>query len=276
MGLRVLGFLALWLGVNPAWAGDLSVSGLPTARTSVVLRVRNAEFGFVPKGPEQPAIGPSAVAAGPHGAALIDPVERRLLLVEGGQVTPVPLPVVPDAIAAGPDGRWYALVGRSLWILGADGERLEERPLPDLVPTGVTLAVDGAWVSAVDAFGNLRPLIGVDGSAWTGGALVEPQRVVRKVAGGLEVDGAFVPVEGKRVAGKLLGDWLIAESVSTGDAGALEVQRWGMHLRTGSRIAIPTRGRRWVPDHDLSVDPSGALWILSPTPEGLDLVQVQP
>jgi hypothetical protein len=31
-----------------------------------------------------------------------------------------------------------------------------------------------------------------------------------------------------------------------------------------------------VPTVDLSVDPAGALWILSPTNDGLDLVKVQP
>lgn len=241
-------------------------------RTEIVLGWD--EVGYREAAPESPALGPDRLALGPDGAAAVyDPVHKRVVVVGGAAFA------VPAADGIGFSARGFVLVmddgSRRLRAYRTDGTLLDEEAFPGVVPPGGALRVEGALVTSVDAFGNGHPLATVgDNGALTrpaGPSLVPPARRVVRSGQALLVDGRAVATVGGRGGARLLGDWLLVESM---DDGVLT--RRVIPLDGGETVAVPLDGRLYAPTEDVAVGPDGDLAWMRPMSDGLRIVRVTP
>ena len=145
-----------------------------------------------------------------------------------------------------------------------------------LVPPGGTLELQGDVAVSRDVFGNGHPLavVGTSGAltAPTGPALLPAARMVEKVGSRIRVDGVTIAeISGEKGGARVLGDWVIVESLSAG-----AVTRTAIALDGGTRVTLPVRGRLYAPTDDISVSPEGELGWIDPRADGLHLVRVTP
>ncbi|MDP2315190.1 MAG: hypothetical protein Q8P41_19985 [Pseudomonadota bacterium] len=274
--------MPLWLvplSLTPmSFAAEPVLVGSPQSRVPAAITVEVVlswnEVGFRSAAPESPAIGPDLLALGPDGAAAVyDPIDRAVVVV-GGKSFPV----------AGADGLAFTAAGvllvmdnaaRTLRAYDRGGALLDEQAFPGLVPTGGYLAVSGAAVLSVDAFGNGHPLAVVSTagvlSAPKGAALVPPARRLVRTGSSLLVDGTAIATFTGRGGGRLFGDWLLVEAMNDGT-----VSRTAIPLDGGPTVSLPVRGRVYAPSQDVAVAPDGALGFLDPQPDGLHVVRVAP
>lgn len=233
------------------------------------------QVGFVPSRPESPAMGPDRLALGPGGAAAVfDPVSHRVLVIGGGSFAVTGL----DGLAFTSSGVILVMDdgARRLTAWDPSGALLDQRAFPGLVPPGGTLVVDGDLALSRDVFGNDHPLATVGSSgaltAPDAAALLAAPRVVQRVGTQIRVDGVTVAeVSGERGGARLLGDWLIVESLAAG-----VVTRAAISLDGGTRVNLPARGRLYAPTEDVAVSPEGELGWIDPRTDGLHLVRVTP
>lgn len=232
-----------------------------------------AEVGFRAAGPESPAVGADLLAVGPAGSwAVYSPVGRRIVTATSAWSVSG-----ADALAFTDAGLLVVMDdrARSLVVYGEDGEILGRRGFPDIVPHGGALAVVGSLLVSVDVFGNGHPLASVNES----GVLVPPSKnTLRAPTRRVVTSGTSVLVDGRRVASvgerggaRLLGDWLLVESVSQGD-----VSRVAIPLEGGETLNLPVRGRLYAPTVDASAAPDGTFGWMDPQPDGLHVVVVTP
>lgn len=276
--LRLALALSLLLGL-PALAADARVGLLPWA-----------ELDLIPAAPEAPAVGPDLLAAGPDGQlALWNPAEALLHLYPSVDAALAGDPGSTFALAAAEDLAWtgvglLVLDGRRISLYAASGQRLSERELPGLVPTGVRLVVEDAAIYGADVFGNRHPVATLAGAtlrAPKSQALLPPAAAVRwdEPARTLRVGMTAVKMPDAMKAGGrvLLGGgqrWLVVDAV-VGDS-PLQVERQVISLDTGARVSLPVSGRLYAPTADVAVDGRGALVWMAPQAEGLRLGEVLP
>ena len=238
-----------------------------------------------PAAPDRQARGPGELAAGPDGlAALVDPVQRELVILQDGSFAHAFAVDRVTDLAWTETGRLLALdgPGRTLILWSATGELLDTAALPGLVPQGITLVVEGDEVLGADVFGNLHPL-----ALSRGPALSPPQDTSLRPGPGdlhwsartrtLTVGDRVMPLpEAIEASAQRFGDWLVIEEVTQDHP--IPVRRTARHLGTGHVAELPVEGRTYVPDGDLALRPDGALLFLDPTPTGLriDVLEVQP
>jgi hypothetical protein len=266
----------------PLWLVPLSLAGEPVGvpgpdvsapgalRDEVVLAW--STVGFAPAAPESPAIGPSLLALGPDGrAAVYDPLGRRVIVVGAGAF---PVGAAAD-LAFTSAGVLLVMddAGRSLRAYAVGGKLLGERAFPGIVPPGGSLGLDGDIACSIDPFGNCHPLAEVssDGAlgAAAGPGLRPPERRVVNQGGALLVDGHRVATLPGRGGGRILGDWLLVETMDEGTA-----TRRAVPLDGGATVALPVRGRLYAPARDVAVSPDGDLGWIDPRTDGLHLVRV--
>lgn len=228
-----------------------------------------AELGFVPAGPEAPAIGPEHLALGPDGRwALWDPVRRRVHGAELG-IHRV------DDLAFAPDGDLLVLDSSSrILSRWEEGRLVRAVSLDRLVPSQLRLVVDGELAAGVDVFGNLRPIADL-----AGGGLDRPElprllpapHRVELLAGAVLVDGRPIGV-GEALAARVVGDWVLVEQ---GERGAV-VDRVVVSLRSGRQVEIGPRSGPYRPAFDVAAGADGSFGWIEPTAAGLRLHRVAP
>jgi hypothetical protein len=269
--------MPFWL-VPLTFAGEPVVVGSPDPRAPSGLRgevvLPWSVVGLEPKATDAPAIGPDFLTLGPDGlAAVYDPLGKRVIVVGEGAF---PVPAATD-LAFTDDGVLLVLddSARSLRAYDIDGALLGERPFPAIVPAGGSLGIDGVTACSVDVFGNCHALA----TLAPGGALdVVHGPSLRAPARQLVRDGATLRVDGKAVVtlpvrggGRLLGDWLLVETMDDGTAS-----RRALPVDGGAAVTLPVRGRVYTPQRDVAVGPDGDLGWLDPRADGLHLVRVSP
>jgi len=240
------------------------------------------QVGYTPAGPERLARGPERLAAGPGGlVAFWDPVWSQVHLLSDLQETARFAIPRADGLAFTDSGRLVVLdqSTRTVSLWTREGRALDAAALPDLVPQGGLLVVEGEEVQSEDVFGNRHRVARVDGDLLLApeGRSLEPRaHTVRWQDGSFDVDGQTVRVGQAITAGaRLLGDrWLVVDRV-TGDH-PVQVARQAIDLHTDQSVDLPVDGRAWVPRQDLAVDDQGRLLYLDPTQAGLVLVEVTP
>lgn len=267
--------MALWM-VSMALAAEPIVvtaggGGPAPLRSEVVLTW--AEVGLRPAVPESPAIGPNLFAVGPAGSwAVYSPVGKRILTATSAW--PVP---GADGLAFTESGMVVVMDdrARTVRVFGEDGEIFDTLPFPDIVPVGGTLAVVGVSVLSVDAFGNGHPLATVDDRgtlrAPTKTTLVAPSRRVTRSGASVVVDGRTVATVSGKGGARLLGDWLLVETL--GESGA---SRAAIPLDGGAALTLPVRGRLYAPTQDASAASDGSFGWIDPRTDGLHVVVVTP
>lgn len=267
--------MALWM-VSMALSAEpivvTTASGGPAPlRSEVVLSW--AEVGLRPAVPESPAIGPNLFAVGPAGSwAVYSPVGHRILTATSAW------PVSgADGLAFTESGMVVVMDDRArvVRIFGEDGEIFDSLAFPAIVPAGGTLALRGATILSIDAFGNGHPLATVDDRgalrAPTKTTLVAPSRRVTRSGASVVVDGRTVATVAGKGGARLLGDWLLVESL--GDNGA---SRAAIPLDGGAALTLPVRGRLYAPAQDASAASDGSFGWMDPRTDGLHVVVVTP
>jgi hypothetical protein len=248
------------------------------------------QVGHRPAVPEQPAMGPDLLAAGPDGlAALYDPVGHRVLVLDDlAWVGSFDVQRVED-IAFSSGGEILVLADRRLRLLSVRGDELDEVPVPDIVPSGGSLTLDGDSVLSVDAFGNGHPVAQIASGAFfpaSGPGLVAPSHVVLSEPGRLSVDGVSRSFPGAvKVGGTVLSagarGWIVASVVTSEASITVERSAWPFTDTAQGQVAgastlLPTSGRAYVAGRDVAVDPDGRLLYLDPQQDGLHIVRVTP
>ncbi len=239
-----------------------------------------AHFGLTDARPDAQARGPELLRAGPGDRLLLyDGVQREVVVLEGRQpAVSFPVQHVSDlrAVEDGIVVLDHSQRQVSLWSL--DGRLRSMRTLPDLVPTAVTLAVEGDQVLARDIFGHGHPAATLED-----GELEAPMaQGLQQRAGLVSWDGEVMRTEGLelglpdalKASGQRVGDWLVVDAV-VGDA-PLKVERAAWHVPSGESHPLPVEGRLYAPRSDLAATAAGDLVVLVPRDEGLELLVVSP
>lgn len=230
-----------------------------------------SEVGLRPAEMESPAIGPDHLALGAWGAwAVWDTVNHRIVSSVGigaDQARTLTLPAVDD-LAFSDAGAILVLVERELMLLpGPLTITIDSIPLPDLVPTGVSLAVEEGVAVGIDAFGNRHPIAQVHDlslSAYVGPKLLPPPYAVRVDKGVVYRD--LAPVASEALAATLVGDCVLVERGKRGSVTDRAV------LCNGVEHPLPPPGV-YRPVDAIGVGPEGAIGWLDPQPDGLHIVR---
>lgn len=280
--------LFIALGLTLGLAGSLGSAAF--AAGSRVGLLPWAELDLIPAAPESPALGPDLLAAGPDGQlALWNPAEALVHVYDSVDAALAGDTGSAFALAAADDLAWtgsgiIVLDGRRISLFSASGQLLSERALPELVPTGARLQVDGDQVYGADVFGNRHPA-----AQLVKGALVAPssQKLLAPAdpvrwdaasqtmrAGGQELALKDAIKAGGRVIRGGGQRWLVVDAV-VGDA-PLRIQRQVLSLDSGARATIPVEGRLYAPTLDVAVDGRGALIWMAPQRDGLRVGEVLP
>ncbi|MFH1463022.1 MAG: hypothetical protein ABIO70_01420 [Pseudomonadota bacterium] len=239
-----------------------------------------SSFGHTAAAEDAQAQGPVLLHAGPgERVALYDPVHGEIAVLQPGHA-PVRIPVhsasdlvlLPDGLLA-LDPSTRALTSWSL-----DGRLRSRRALPPLVPTSVTLALAGDQVLAVDIFGQGHPAATLADGDLGPPALGKLQRrpdAVRWDGRTLSTEGLQLDLPDAIVAsGQRFGDWLVVDEVV--DDAPIAVIRTAWHVPTRQAQDLPVEGRLYAPRGDCAATPGGALLVLVPKAEGLELLRVKP
>lgn len=278
MGARwgLLGCVWLWSGAAGAADG-----GVPWA-----------QLEWTPARPDAPMLGPDRLAGGPDGqiavwnpaSGWLDTYDSLDAWTSGELRSSARLGAVDDLVWGAGGLVVLDASARTVSLLGPDGQRLDRASLPELVPPGSGLSMEGDALYAVDAFGNRHGLARIKGGqigAWDGPRVSAPQVSVRRRADdhALQVGGRLIPVaDALAVSGRALvgggRTWLIIERVVS-DA-PLSVERQALCLETGRRVDLGPGERSYAPSSDLSVNGRGQLLWLSPRPDGAHIVEVDP
>lgn len=274
--LGLLTVMGLFLGAAHASEGSVPWSQLELA----------------PARQDAPALGPDRVAAGPDGQVLIwnpasgwlDAYDSVAAFQDGELRASVRLAAVDDLLWTDAGLVVLDAAARRVSLYSVDGQRLDSRGLPELVPPGCGLGVQGDGLVAVDAFGNRHGVARLSAgrlAPWTGPRLQEPAVAVRwdPGAGQLRVDGRGVAVPAAlKTSGRALQGggrtWLVVEQVVAD--GPIQVRREAISMDTGVRYDLSPRGRLYAPSSDLSVSGRGDLVWMKPGPSGVTLVELSP
>jgi|GEM_PF-2099361 len=240
--------------------------------------------GFDPGQEERIARGGELLVAGPdERLALYNPIEGTVVVLKDLQLSHL-FEVGEVSDLAWTDDGYVAVLDaptRTVAIYDLNGTLHSARSLPDMVPQGVRLVVEGDELFGQDVFGNLHRI--ADRSEAT---LYRPagQSLVRREAGvrwnaesrQMEVGGAVFDLpKALKASGQRAGDrWLVVDQVVS--ESPIEVERHAIDLETYVSVELPVRGRVYVPNGDFVEDSAGRFHVLIPTQDGLEVRRVTP
>ncbi len=224
--------------------------------------------------------GPGLLEAGAdQRLALYDSVRREVVILEDDQPT-VAFPVhhASDLLLLEHGVLVLDHSARELSLWSLDGALRAQRALPALVPTAVTMGLEGDQVLALDIFGHGHPA-----ATLRDGELQEPAaRGLQQRHSPVLWDGSTMSTEGLdlslpdalKASGQRFGDWLVVDEV-LGDS-PIRVTRTAWHIPSRQAHTLPVDGRLYAPQGDLAATPEGDLVVLVPRDEGLEILRVSP
>jgi hypothetical protein len=251
------------------------------------------DLTFPWRGP-QAVTGGDLVGAGPNGrAAFFESTDGRVCLVRDGRIIGTfRLPRL-DGLAFNPEGALLVLddMRRELTLHDADrGTLLDRRPVPELVPTGGRLELDGDSVFLEDVFGNRHPV-----ATARGGRLLPPTSTrLSAVQARISVEdrGASLHVavgaaqwdipDEPEVALSVYGSsppWLVVDRATTVPRRGLPVLRATREIwAPGAEqpLSVELHRLKYLPIAGVSAAPDGSLLLLLPLSEGLVLRRLEP
>ncbi len=239
-----------------------------------------SSFGLSEARQDAQVRGPELLHAGTDDRlALYDGVRREVHVLEGdAPAVSFPVHFASDLLLVDDGTLVLDHSARTVTSWDRQGRPRAVVALPALVPTAVTLRLEGDQVLAVDPFGHGHPVASLDGLDLTTSRLEGLQRRPDAVVW----DGDTMRTEGlelelphaTKASGQRLGDWLVVDVV-VADA-PITVERTAWHIPSRQAQPLPVDGRLYAPRGDLAATPEGDLVVLVPRAEGLELLRVSP
>jgi len=260
---------ALILVSSPGWAASDEATLLDWSELGHTQALEDAQ-----------ARGPGLLEAGAdHRLALYDSVRREVVILEDDRPSAsFPVHHASDLLLLDHGVLVLDHSARELSLWTFDGALRAQRRLPELVPTAVTMGLEGDQVLALDIFGHGHPA-----------ATLREGELQAPAARGLQLrhspvlwDGATMSTDGLdlslpdalKASGQRFGDWLVVDEV-VGDA-PIRVTRTAWHIPSHQAHPLPVDGRLYAPQGDLAATPEGELVVLVPRDEGLEILRVSP
>jgi hypothetical protein len=224
--------------------------------------------------------GPELLHAGPDGqVALYDSVRREVVILDDGQPgLSFPVHFAADLLLVEQGVLVLDSSARRVSLWSWEGRLLAGWGLPALVPTAVTLLLEGDQLLARDIFGHGHPV-----ATLRHGDLLEPvARGLQRRPDEVRWDGETMRTEGLEIelptaleaSGQRFGDWLVVDVVLA--EPPIEVSRTAWHIPSRQQKDLPVADRLYAPRGDLAVTSEGQLLVLVPRPDGLELMKVSP
>lgn len=257
----------LILTFSSAWAGSNTL--LPWT-----------ELGLSEASVDAQARGPGLLDVGPTGRLLLyDSVRREVVLLEDDHpAVAFPVRHASDLLLLDRGILVLDHAARELSLWSLDGQQRAVHGLPPLVPTAVTLRLEGDQVLALDPFGHGHPV------ATIGDGELRPPvaKGLQERSPAVRWDGSMMFTAGLdlslphaiKASGQRFGDWLVVDEVVADSP--IEVTRTAWHVPSRQAHPLPVQGRLYAPSGDLAATPEGELVVLVPRAEGLEILRVSP
>ena len=262
----------------------LAISSFAGATDRREVQISHEIAGYRPAVVELDARGAELLAAGPDGSvAFFNSIDRRLVLLQDLNVLRTfPIHGATD-IAFTPTGDLLVLDDptRTLSMWSQRGALLTTFAIPDLVPQGGRLVVEGHEIRLRDHFGSLHRVATWKEQALVAshGPLLIPQdqglkwdrdRLI------LWVDDQAWPLsQAIQASAQWIGNhWLVIDEVISDQP--IQVRRTAHALKDNTQISLPVEDRVYVPRRDVAEGPDGRLLFLWPNERTLTIVEVQP
>ncbi len=252
------------------------------ASTTVEASLTWDQVGLALGGEDAIAQGVEHLVAGPDGLlALYDSVLREVVVLDGGEVAwSFPVRLTTDLVfTATGELATIDTPAREVALWSVDGVELARVALPALVPTHVSLAIDGTELVGVDLFGNHHAVAGLDHGELVPSARPPLEEIASEVSWIPEsrtmVSEGFsleLP-EAVKASGQRQGDWLVVDAVKPG-AGPIQVSHTAWHVPTGQSVELPM-DRLYAPRGEITHQ-AGDLLVLVPRLDGPQVLRVSP
>jgi len=260
------------------WALTTAFAGAATpGREEVVLPYE--VWGVFSGAPEEKSFGPDHLAVGPNGLSMwVDPTRSQVVVFRDLAVESAFLAWGLDDVAFSADGDVLLLKGRTLELVSTTGFLIAQLPVHELIPTSVTLAVEGSHVFAVDVFGNQHSLaeVGNAGLGLPHGRRLRPDPAqVRRGIGIVEQGSWWFPVvDTKKIGVRAIDSAQVVVVDTLEDTSPLRVTR--EIVTPNARWTLNVGARLYDPVDDIAVGPDGTLMWFEPLVDGIHLYRMKP
>ena len=224
--------------------------------------------------------GPGLLHAGKDGRLLLyDSVRREVVLLQGDQpALAFPVRHASDLLLVDQGVLVLDHSARQLTLWSLDGQQRAAVDLPALIPTAVSLGLQGDQLLALDPFGHGHPIATLGDDQLqppVAQGLQERPPAVRWDGATMHTQGMDLPLPAAlEASGQRFGDWLVVDVVVADSP--IVVTRTAWHVPTREPHELPVAGRLYAPRGDLAATPEGELVVLVPRAEGLEILRVSP